>query len=684
GIFTLFLNLSKIGEWNYADGKIIYYSVNEPIQDNLPSLNFPLKPTKFSISEPLPTGLSFNSVNGAISGTPTTSQAEKEYRFLASFPPIPDSPNNFSTLRMIIGEYNTTNGINIPIRMQFNFPREFTYSNYSIAPNLPTGYNFDQNTGLITAESRNTTLDMGVFKVKAARNDGVTVVGSGRFNITEWIHEAYLKAPNAEAIDNFGTAVAISSDTIVVGAIRESSNQATITNGTLTSSNNSLTDAGAAYIFKRNGTLWTNEAYLKAPNVGGSDQFGNSVSISGDTIVVGAAQESSNQTTITNGTTASADNSATAAGAAYVFRRNGATWTSEAYLKAPNANAGDQFGYSVAIDGDTIVVGARQEDSNQTTITNGTLTSSNILAGVSGAAYVFRRTGSTWSNEAYLKAPNAEANDQFGESVSISGDTIVVGAINEASNQTTITNGSTASSNNSASSSGAAYVFRRTGSTWSNEAYLKAPNAESSDQFGYSVSISGDTIVIGAINEDSNQTTITNGATASGDNTAADSGAVYVFRRTGTTWVNEAYLKAPNAEGAGGSGPDRFGDSVSIAGDTIAVGALNEDSLQATISNGLLVQTSDTANNVSVGAVYVFKRTGTTWVNEAYLKAPNPTGGAFGNGDKFGDCVSISGNTIVVGALNEDSNQTMITNGTIVTGDDSANNSGAVYVFRRK
>jgi hypothetical protein len=279
-----------------------------------------------------------------------------------------------------------------------------------------------------------------------------------------------------------------------------------------------------------NGT-WSQQAYLKAPNAEASDEFGYSVSISGDTIVVGAWWEDSNQTTITNGPGASSNNSASNSGAAYVFVRSGTNWSQQAYLKAPNAEANDWFGFSVSISGDTIVVGANQEDSNQTTITNGTTASSDNSASESGAAYVFVRSGTTWSQQAYLKAPNAEAGDWFGWSVSISGDTIVVGANLEDSNQTTITNGTTASSNNSASNSGAAYVFVRSGATWSHQAYLKAPNAEAGDLFGFSVSISGDTIVVGALWEDSNQTTITNGTTASSDNSASESGAVYVFVR---------------------------------------------------------------------------------------------------------------------------------------------------------
>ncbi|HRG75568.1 MAG TPA: FG-GAP repeat protein, partial [Leptospiraceae bacterium] len=140
-------------------------------------------------------------------------------------------------------------------------------------------------------------------------------------------------------------------------------------------------------------------------------------------------------------------------------------------------------------------------------------------------------TGSTWAQEAYIKAPNANGGDAFGISVSISVDTIAVGARNEDSNQTTITNGTTASADNSAADAGAVYVFKRTGTTWAQEAYLKSPNAEANDWFGYPVSISGDTIAVGAMQEDSNQTTITNGTNASTDNSASNSGAVYVFRK---------------------------------------------------------------------------------------------------------------------------------------------------------
>ena len=206
-------------------------------------------------------------------------------------------------------------------------------------------------------------------------------------------------------------------------------------------------------------------------------------------------------------------------------------FVAQAYLKASNAEASDAFGWNVAVSGDTVAVAAHTEDSNQTTITNGTNASLDNSASHAGAVYIFRRTGVTWAQEAYLKASNADQYDFFGDSVAVSGDTVAVGALTESSNQTTITNGSTASPDNSASGAGAVYIFRRTGVTWTHEAYLKAPNAEASDRFGYSVAVSGDTVAVGGYAEDSNQTTITNGATASSDNSASSAGAVYIFVR---------------------------------------------------------------------------------------------------------------------------------------------------------
>nr|WP_315474142.1 FG-GAP repeat protein [uncultured Rhodoferax sp.] len=494
--------------------------------------------------------------------------------------------------------------------------------------------------------------------------------GGSSATASTWSQQAYVKAPNAEANDLFGTSVAISGDTLVVGADNEDSPQTTITNGSTASADNSASTAGATYVFVRNGNGWSQQAYLKAPNAEAGDQFGESVAISGDTIVVGAFAESSNQTTITNGSTASADNSASGAGAAYVFTRSGSTWSQQAYLKAPNAEANDSFGASVAISGDTIVVGATKENSNQTTITNGSTASSNNSASAAGAAYVFVRSGTAWSQQAYLKAPNADSADFFGYRVAISDDTIVVSPYAEDSNQTTITNGATASTDNSAFAAGAAYVFVRSGTSWSQQAYLKAPNAGANDYFGYSAAISGNTIVVGALNEDSNQATITNGSTASSDNSASAAGAAYVFVRSGSSWSQQAYLKASNAEAI-----DQFGISVAISGDTIVVGATSEGSNQTTITNGSSASADNSASNA--GAAYVFVRSGTSWSQQAYLKASNAEAD-----DQFGTSVAISGSTLVVGAHQEDSAQNSITNGITASADNSASLAGAAYVFK--
>jgi hypothetical protein len=228
------------------------------------------------------------------------------------------------------------------------------------------------------------------------------------------------------------------------------------------------------------------------------------------------------------------NNNAKDSGAAYVFVRNGTEWHLQAYLKASNTGAFDYFGYSVSISGDTIVVGAYLEDSNAARV-NGD--QNNDDAGYSGAAYVFVREGINWTQQAYLKASNAEADDWFGYSVSISGDTIVVGAYVEDSNARGV-NGD--QRNNDAPYSGAAYVFVREGITWTQQAYLKASNTGAYDWFGYSVSISGDTIVVGASQEDSNATGV-NGDQSNND--ASNSGAAYVFMRNATTWTQRAYLK---------------------------------------------------------------------------------------------------------------------------------------------
>ena len=352
-----------------------------------------------------------------------------------------------------------------------------------------------------------------------------------------WDQEAYIKAANNDLDDEFGYVVAISGDTLAVSSVIEGSNETTITNGATASADNSNAASGAVYVYKRTEFDWAQEAYIKAANGEADDRFGEAIDIFGNTLVVGVPAEDSNETTITNGTTASADNSTVQSGAVYVYKRTDATWAQEAYIKAPNADSGDLFGSSVAYTWENglmapLVVGSPEEDSNQTTITNGETASADDSSTESGAVYVFvRADGTNWSQQAYLKAPNNGSSDRFGSKVEVSGQNIVVGAIGEDSNQTTITDGNTASINNDSSGSGAVYVFHRIGTTWDLETYIKAANNDASDNFGDAVAISGETVVVGAPRESSNQNTITNGDTANSDNSVQWSGAVYVYLR---------------------------------------------------------------------------------------------------------------------------------------------------------
>jgi hypothetical protein len=460
--------------------------------------------------------------------------------------------------------------------------------------------------------------------------------------------QAYLKASNPGASDIFGRCVAISGDTVVVGAQQEDSN-ATGVNGN--QADDSAADSGAVYVFVRTGGVWTQQAYLKASNAEANDFFGNSVAISGDTLVVGDNREDSDATGV-NGNQAS--NSAADSGAVYVFTRSGTTWTQQAYLKASNTGANDRFGTSVAIDGNTIVVGAHQEDSNATGV-NGT--QANNTATDSGAAYVFVRSGTTWSQQAYLKSSNSDALDQFGVSVGISGETVVVGAYREDSNATGV-NGSEA--NTTAFDAGAAYVFARSGTTWSQQAYLKASNTEAGDFFGYAVAIHDDTVVIGAYSEDSSARGV-NGNQASNSNSNA--GAAYVFTRSMATWTQQAYLKASNTGVS-----DLFGFSVSVSGDNLLIGAYGED------SNSTGVDGNGVDNSMpNSGAVYLFVRSGLVWSQQAYLKASNTEAD-----DLFGQAVAIHGDTVVVGAISEDSSASGV-NGN--QADNGSSDAGAAYVF---
>jgi hypothetical protein len=441
---------------------------------------------------------------------------------------------------------------------------------------------------------------------------------------------AYGKASNTGVGDELGFSVALSGDTLAVGAPNEASASQGVDGD---QADDGAPESGAVYVFRRAGASWHQEAYLKASNAGAGDYFGISVALSGDTLAVGAHGEAS----ASQGADGDqADDSAENSGAVYVFRRTGTSWQQEAYLKASNTGAGDELGISVALAGDTLAAGARGEDSAATGI-DGDQWDGNEPG--SGAVYVFRRSGTRWQQEAYLKASNTGTGDELGTSVALAGDTLAAGAWGEASAATGIDGDQ---DDDSAPRSGAVYVFRRTGTGWQQEAYLKASNTDAGDELGTSVTLSGEALAVGAQGEDS----ASQGEDGDQrDDSAPASGAVYVFRRAGTSWDQEAYVKASNSSAYAG-----FGASVSLAGDALAVGAPGH------------------------GAIYVSGRAGTAWQQRAYLETPGS-----GAGDFFGWSVALSGDTLAVGARWEDSAATGI------NGDQDSNaawNSGSVYVFR--
>jgi len=436
-------------------------------------------------------------------------------------------------------------------------------------------------------------------------------------NGATWSQQKQLIISDGLTFDQFGVSVAISGDTIVVGAQADDV---------------SFTDQGSAYVFVRSGTNWTQQAQLTAADAAASDVFGCSVAINNNTIVVGAhfADVGSNNNQ----------------GCAYVFMRSGSIWTQQAKLTASDGAAADEFGNSVAIGGDTVVVGALRDDAG--------------AGSMQGSAYIFVRSGLTWTQQQKLIAGDGAANDQFGLSVSISGDIVAVGSpFNQVSGQ------------------GSAYLFVRSGVTWTQQQKLTASDGAALDHFGFSIAISGDTVVAGSNGSNSSQGAAyvfvctwsqqthlfaSDGAAndffglvaisgdtlvvgAGGDDVGAnvDQGSAYVFVRSGSSWSQQQQLTA--SDGAPG---DAFGISVAISGDTIVIGA----------------SVDDIGANTNQGSAYVFVRSGTTWTQQAKLIASDGAAN-----DDFGNSVAISGDTVVVASEFDD------------VGANT--NQGSAYVFTR-
>jgi phage gpG-like protein len=391
----------------------------------------------------------------------------------------------------------------------------------------------------------------GTYTVTYSATDADDNIGTASRTVIVigWTEQTRIQPSSAG--DEFGKSISISSDgnTAIVGAIYH---------------DDRYTNFGAAYIYTRSDTVWSQQSKLQSSDGTFNLNLGRSVCISGDgntAIVAGIA------------------------GLVYIFIRSGTNWSEQAKIMASEVSSNDEFGESVSMswDGNTALVGAYAKSANR------------------GAAYIFTRSGTTWSEQAEIQGSDTSTSDRFGQSVSISwdGNTALVGADYNSALGTY---------------AGAAYIFTRSGTTWSEQARINGSDTSASNRFGQSVSISGDgnTAIVGAWNN------IATGTYA---------GAAYIFTRSGTTWPEQAKILSEDS----GANYHKFGWSVAISGD----------------GNNAVVGAD--GSQFATSAAYAFTRSGTSWSQTTKL-IPSDAGTTADN--QFGDSVSISGdgNTIIVGA----------------------------------
>ena len=345
------------------------------------------------------------------------------------------------------------------------------------------------------------TID-GDYAVIGAWKDGDNWSMSGSAYIfhksgTSWTEQTKIIASDGAADDNFGYSVSISGDYAVIGAWGDDDNGA---------------NSGSVYIFHRSGTTWTEQAKITASDGAADDRFGCSISISGDYAVIGAGYD---------------DDNGAESGSAYIFHRSGTNWIEQAKITASDGATDDRFGYSVSINGDYVVIGAHYDDDS---------------GSESGSAYIYYRSGTIWIEQAKITASDAAAYDWFGYSVSVSGNYTVIGAHWDDDNE---------------ANSGSAYIFHRSGTSWTQQAKITASDGAAEDEFGRSVSIDGDYVVVGACHDDDDGT---------------DSGSAYIFNRSGTSWIQQAKITASD-----GADFDYFGCPVSICEDYALISAHYDD-----------------------------------------------------------------------------------------------------------
>lgn len=421
----------------------------------------------------------------------------------------------------------------------------------------------------------------------ATRSRTINIGGNQIFTITQAEigsnDEFKISPPEGSTHTWFGRNVAISGNTAVA-----------VTPGSKGGFSGSRpVQAGAAYVFVRGSDgVWSQQAILTGngdPRAFGSSSK-NSVAIFGDTIIVGASSEDINSNVIQ--------------GAAYIFTRTGTTWTQQARLVPSDGATFDRFGESVSISGNTVIIGAPGYGPGA----SGTPS----YPHTPGFAYVFVRNGSTWTQQQKLLASDGAIDDFFGGSVAISGETAIIGAFFDDVGTTT--------------DKGSAYVYVRNGTIWTQQQKITSTNSLTNKLFGRSVGLDGNNAVVGE-----NTGGFSNG----------DPGSAYIFTRSGTVWSQQQRITADD-----GLQRDLFGESVAISGYLVVVGADGDD----------------IGNNSAQGSVYIFSGNGTTWTQRQKLTASD---GAADDG--FGSGVAVSGSNLIVGAYLD---------------DNPASDKGSAYVFR--
>jgi hypothetical protein len=393
--------------------------------------------------------------------------------------------------------------------------------------------------------------------------NGLTDTQSFDYELT--YPEQKIIALDGAAGDEFGWSVDIFNNFAIVGAEYDDDNGSS---------------SGSAYIYQYSGTSWVQTQKLVPSDGAASDYFGYRVAIYEDTAIIGAFAD---------------DDLGSVSGSAYIFTNDGNTWTQTDKLLASDGNANESFGDVVSIHGSYLIVGAPGEDSGFTN---------------QGAAYIFHYNGSNWVEEAKIQPSDPAASDFFGKAVSISGDYVLIGAFQDDDNGT---------------DSGSAYVFKRDGTSWTQEAKLTPGDGAANDEFGRAVSISGEYAIVGAYNDDDEGT---------------NSGAAYIFKRENTTWSETAKITPGD-----GASNDNFGIAVSISGNYAIVGS----------------KLSDPKGSES-GSAYLYKRSGESWYQVVKLTGTDswPT-------DYYGASVAISDNNIMIGAYGN---------------DDNGSSSGSAYIYQ--